>query len=156
MYGADYGLWCACRSTDGALEVTDVGACKQCAACGVCVSRDCEEVGDCAKVGLLERRDEAVIPRNARSTPAENAFSRAEETTMTRTVGSSAIRSNAAPYSRQYLFSCNRVVSTKDLASEKRSAASTTPSGGRLLSVHGVYAWPVVGWHSHQDQWLVW
>ena len=92
------------------------------------MSRDCKEVGDCAKVGLLERRDEAVIPRNARSMPAENAFSRAEETTMTRTVGSSAIRSNAAPYSRQYLFSCNRVVSTKDLASERRSAAALRPA----------------------------
>ena len=65
MNRADYGLWCACGSTDGALEVPDIGACKQCAACGVCVSRDCEEVGDCAKVGLLDemRREEVFFKR---------------------------------------------------------------------------------------------
>ena len=41
---------------------------------------------------------------HVRSTPAENVFSKAEDRTTTRTVGSSAIRSNAAPYSRQNLL----------------------------------------------------
>ena len=41
---------------------------------------------------------------HVRSTPAENAFSKAEDRTTTRTVGSSAIHSNAAPYSRQNLL----------------------------------------------------
>ena len=39
----------------------------------------------------------------ARSMPAENTFSLAEDRTTTRTVGSSAIQSKAAPYSRQNL-----------------------------------------------------
>ena len=39
----------------------------------------------------------------ARSMPAENTFSLAEDRTTTRTAGSSAIQSNAAPYSRQNL-----------------------------------------------------
>ena len=49
----------------------------------------------------------------ARSTPAENAFSRAEERTTTRTVESSAIRSKAAPYSRQNLCKLFRIVHVK-------------------------------------------
>jgi len=43
----------------------------------------------------------------ARSMPAENTFSLAEDRTTTRTVGSSAMQSNAAPYSRQNLAHVN-------------------------------------------------
>jgi hypothetical protein len=40
----------------------------------------------------------------AQSAPAENAFATAEDRTTTRTLGSLAMRSKAAPYSRQNLF----------------------------------------------------
>jgi hypothetical protein len=93
-------------------------------------------------------RDEAI---HARSTPAENAFPKAEETTTTRTVGSSAIRSNAAPYSSQYLV-CNRV--SKDLATERRSTV-LRPSDfaySPFIAFTGGLLWG----YSHQDQRLVW
>jgi hypothetical protein len=52
----------------------------------------------------FERGVEQKSQRHARSTPAEKAFSRAEDRTTTRTELSSEIRSKAVPYSRQNLF----------------------------------------------------
>ena len=49
-------------------------------------------------VGVMD-----ILGMYARSMPAEKTFSLAEDRTTTRTVGSSAIQSNAAPYSRQNL-----------------------------------------------------
>jgi hypothetical protein len=59
----------------------------------------------------------------ARSTPAENTFSTAEDRTTTRTVESSAILSKAAPYSRQNLF---RIVHVKGKSVSDRSPAPIT------------------------------
>ena len=71
----------------------------------------------------------------ARSTPAENAFSRAEERTTTRTVESSAIRSKAAPYSRQNLCKLFRIVHVRG---QSRSIARAH----HVRFIECIHGWP--------------
>ena len=118
----DHGLWDARGRADRVLEGADVGARLERAAGGVCVLREREQLRHWRRwvigtAGLYlfvwgrgvklvgaqggEARDSFGV--YVRSMPAENTFSLAEDRTTTRTVGSSAIQSNAAPYSRQNL-----------------------------------------------------
>jgi hypothetical protein len=108
-----YGLWDAGGGADGALEGADVGARLERASGGVCVLGEREQLGHwCFFFFFLGGEGQGVSRRRvregcfgvyARSMPAENTLSFAEDRTTTRTVGSSAIQPKAAPYSRQNL-----------------------------------------------------
>ena len=127
MDRCDHGLWDARRGADRVLEGAEVGARLERAAGGVGVLREREQlrhwrngwrgiIGEAGIVRLFfwgERGLKLVgvasdiLGMYARSMPAENTFSLAEDRTTMRTVGSSAIQSNAAPYSRQNLAHVN-------------------------------------------------
>ena len=76
--------------------------------------------------------------KHARSTPAENVFSRAEDSTTTRTVLSSEIRSNAAPYSRQNLI---RIYGMCSPQGQSPSLDQSRPYNLNLLFIECIHGW---------------
>jgi hypothetical protein len=83
---------------------------------------------------LVGGRERDALGVYARSMPAENTLSFAEDRTTTRTVGSSAIQSKAAPYSRQNLT--QRKKDTCKLAPRSRARAHHS------LFIECVDGWP--------------